>query len=400
MILCALALLAGPPVLAQESTEQANADMTPASSKTVLDESPFATSRAAGMAGAISPFADDLDAAVHNPAGIGGLRWGKQRAPLTRKVYFPYVSVGANPDSNELTGELGTMAKERPTTSLSKAAATDDSTEADHAITKAAEGQRQYVRASVIPLGLVFGRMMLIPFTDQQVAAVSQGTDDALVDLRVRSLTGLGGGFSVTDAQERIALGYFAYSGVRRETVGSFTFDEFTNRALRQSALAANSKTYSGLSHNIGANFRLGKQWTPTLAVAVKNAGDTLWTTNQGSSLKVDQDLTVGFGLSPTIAKNGLLNLVLEGYRLLDEEVSLQKKLRLGAELDLWGFGSYATLGLRAGYSDDGAAAGLTLNLGLIGVEAAMHSVDIGAGNEKVVEQRYLGSVFVNVAEF
>ena len=393
-----LTLAVGEPVLAQESNT-ANVAVEP-TSQTVVDEAPFATSRAAGMAGAISPFADDIDAAIHNPAGLGGLRWGKTKAPFIRKVYFPYVSVGTNPDSTELTGKLGTMARERPQTGLSKAATTDESTEADQAFTEAAQGQRQYVRASIVPLGLVLGKMMLVPFTDHQIAAVSQGPDAALIDLRIRSLSGLGGGLSMTDAQERVALGYFAYTGVRRETIGAFSFEDFSDRERRREALAANSRTYTGLSHNLGANFRLGKQWTPTLAVALKNAGDTLWKADGGDQLKIYQDLTVGLGLMPLSGKSHGCNLVFEAYRLLHDEVSLQKKFRLGAEFNFWGYGSYAGVGLRAGYSDDGGAAGLSLNLGLIGAEAAIHSVDIGAGNEKVIEQRYLGSIFVNVAEF
>ena len=36
----------------------------------------------------------------------------------------------------------------------------------------------------------------------------------------------------------------------------------------------------------------------------------------------------------------------------------------------------------------------------LLAVEAATYSVDIGAGNEKVVERRYQSTFTVNVAEF
>jgi hypothetical protein len=380
--------------------ETAPAETPSSEYNTVIDEAPFATSRAAGMAGAISPVADDLDAAVHNPAGIGGLRWGKQKVPFARKVYFPYVSGGANPDSDELTSELGTMAKERPSTGVDEAAEEDSETEVDHAIEKAAAGKRQYVRASILPTGLVLGRAMIVPFTDQQIAAVSHGPDTGLIDMRIRSLSGIGAGLSATDPQERFAIGYFGYTGTRRETAGTFTFDEFTDAEQRSAAISDKSTTYTGMSNNVGMNFRLGQKATPTLAVVLKNAGDTTWAADEGEDLVVEQDLTVGFGLSPQLGKSGFFNFVLEAYRLMDEEVSFQKKYRVGMELTLGGFGSHAIFGLRTGYSDEGAAGGLTLNLGLIGVEAAMHGVDIGAGNERVIEQRYLGTVFVNVAEF
>ena len=42
----------------------------------------------------------------------------------------------------------------------------------------------------------------------------------------------------------------------------------------------------------------------------------------------------------------------------------------------------------------------MSLNLGLIVVEAAMQSVNIGLGNEKVIEKRLLGTLYINVADF
>lgn len=400
VVLWGLAIFAGQSIYAQESGGEETPQIAVSTSKTVLDEAPFATVRAAGMAGALAPFADDLDAAVYNPAGIGGLRWGKQKVPSIRKVFFPHLTLGVNPDSNELMQELGRMARERPQVSFLQATEAEDSPEADQAMSQAAAGQRQYVRASVIPLGLVVGRTILVPFTDQQIAAVSRGSGTGLIDMQIRRLSGIGGGMSVTDTQERVSIGYFAYTGTRRETSGVFESDQFSERKERNAAIAANSKNYTGLGHNVGANFRLGHLWTPTLAVVLKNAGKTIWKADQGDDLTVDQDLTVGLGLSPTLAKLGFLNLALEGYRLMDENVSLQKKLRVGSEVNLWGYGSYAGMSLRTGYSDEGLAAGLTLNLGLFGAEVALHSVDIGRGNEKVIEQRYLGTVFINVAEF
>ena len=49
---------------------------------------------------------------------------------------------------------------------------------------------------------------------------------------------------------------------------------------------------------------------------------------------------------------------------------------------------------------DAGASGGLALNLGLVGVEAAVQSADVGVDNEKVIERRVIGSAYVNVAEF
>ena len=47
-----------------------------------------------------------------------------------------------------------------------------------------------------------------------------------------------------------------------------------------------------------------------------------------------------------------------------------------------------------------GASFGVALNLGLIGLEASSTGVDIGVGNEKMLERRLMGTLYVNVAEF
>lgn len=380
------------PVLADEALDDTY--------NTVIDEAPFGTVRAASMSGAIGPIADDLDAAVHNPAGIGGLRWGKAALPVARKVYFPYVLFSRNKDSQGLSRELGNMVRDRPRIALQDAITKDDKTEVDQAFSAAVAGKRQYVRASAIPVGVTLGRTMIVPFNDQQIAAVRHSNNDTLVDLRIRNLTGLGAGLSLSDPNEKVTLGYFSYLASRRETQGTFTLDDFNDPARRIAVIREHSYNYQGASQNVGANILLGQLWTPTLAIALSDIGDTTWSTSSSDHLVVKQDLAVSLSLSPQLARSLATHLVLTTNRLLAEEVSLAKKYRVGLEFSLGGIGSYATASLRTGYSAEGLAAGASLNLGLIGAELGFHSVDIGAGNKIMIEQRLLGSVFVNVAEF
>ena len=72
-----------------------------------------------------------------------------------------------------------------------------------------------------------------------------------------------------------------------------------------------------------------------------------------------------------------------------DRRSAYYNQMRLGS---LGGFGSYATFGLRGGYSYAGGSGGLSLNLGLIGLEAGFYTVDVGAGNQRVPEQRGVAS--------
>ena len=69
-------------------------------------------------------------------------------------------------------------------------------------------------------------------------------------------------------------------------------------------------------------------------------------------------------------------------------------------EYAIGGFGNYATFTLRAGASAGGGSLGFGAHLGLIGFQIALQSLDIGAGNHKVIEQRRSLNLYVNVAEF
>lgn len=353
----------------------------------VIDEGPFPLPRTAGMGGAISPVADDLDAALGNPAGIGGMRWGKAKLPWIRKLYFPRLGAAANNESQQLSEEV------RSSNAMSDK-------EVGRAIVDAHGGKRQYARAN-IATGLVLGRTILLPFTDHQIAATARGQGSDLIDLRARSLTGAGFGFSATDPAESFALGYFGYGGQRSEAQGAFLYQDFTDRELAAKSLKEKQTNYTGSSHNAGLRFRLHKRWEPTLAIVGKDIGDSRWAAEAGKEdLVVKQDAVVGFSLSPPVGKTSHLHVVLEAFRLLDPDTSLTKKYRAGFEWSLGGFGSHATLALRGGVAQSGGSAGLQLNLGLIAIEAATEAVDIGAGNQKVIEQRYLGVFHVNVAEF
>ncbi|MEI6399197.1 MAG: hypothetical protein WCO71_10535, partial [Pseudomonadota bacterium] len=57
-------------------------------------------------------------------------------------------------------------------------------------------------------------------------------------------------------------------------------------------------------------------------------------------------------------------------------------------------------LGLRVGGNDAGASYGAHLNVGLMGLEAESHAVDIGIDNERLIERRSSAVISINVASF
>lgn len=382
----ALALIALPAHAQDETTaDPAKTAGVENDSLSVIDESPYMSPRAYGMGGAVITVADDLDAAFNNPAGIGGLNWDKKTPPYTRKLYFPWLGLSANKNSTGLYREV-----------RDEHASNDSAV--GRAIIDAHGGQRQYARTNVV-LGLVFGRTMIVPFTDMQLAATSHDEGSDAIDVRYRSMSGAGYGFSAQTADSRISIGYFGYTATRKETSGEFSYKQIIDKTQRAEAISDHSETYNGIGQNVGLNWRVGKTSKPTLGLMLKNIGDT---TFKGSDddLVLKQDLNAGFSLSPQVGKNGNVTVALQTDRLLDSDVAFTKKYRIGTELCLGGAGSYATFALRAGYNDAGGSGGVMLNLGLISLEAATFKVDIGAGNEKVIEQRYMGTLMVNVAGF
>ena len=106
----------------------------------VLDDQPFPSARGDAQSGALITTADDLDAAYHNPAGIGGLEWGKQKMPWVRKFYFPWAAVSANTRSIELARDFNS------------AGGNNDSL-IGKSVLAAHAGRRQFARAHIISRG-------------------------------------------------------------------------------------------------------------------------------------------------------------------------------------------------------------------------------------------------------
>lgn len=359
------------------------------SSATTLSEDPLLSTRAAGMGGALTTTADDIDAAVMNPAGIGGFGWNKAKPPFLRKLYFPLASASLNQNSRDLNQEFH------------QEGGSGDAA-VGKAIVDANAGKRQYARASTLA-GLVGGRTLVAPFTDQQIAAVSRGQDSGLIDAHYRSLSGVAYGFSATDPQERLALGYSGFLVNRKDTVGTFDYLDVIDQQKRKTALAGETTKYSSTTiHNVGFIWTIGKTAKPTLALAAKNLGNTVYKakTEEASDLTVKQDVNLGFSVTPQLTHDISWTLVVEGGHLGDNDVAAVKKYRIGNEFLFDGLGSYALLGARAGFTDAGASGGLSLNLGLLVFEVAQESVDVGIAKDKVIERRVTGSVYVNVANF
>lgn len=381
--------------------------------RTVVDDVPVASARYDALGGAVMTITDGLEAAFYNPAGIGGVQWGKAKLPAYRKVYFPYAGATLNENSKSLDKAF-------------RDGGASSNREAGQAVIDAAAGERQYARASLVT-GLVWGRAMLVPFSDNQVAAVSQGSGTGKINAHYRSTTGVGAGFSVQDASGQFSLGYFGAAMNVSDTKGSYIFNDMLDKTTRSNALKATTNRYSGVAHNFGLIWQLSKNAAPTIGLSVLNAGDTqlkrtkeadpsLYTpsvssdsednslsdasANASDTLVYKKNLSIGFSVSPKVGKMSYYNVIVQGSHLNDHDLSLAEKFSIGMEYNIGGQGNFAEVSFRAGYNHAGGAGGVMLSLGIIGVEVASKAVDIGADNKKVIERRNTGIFRVNVADF
>ena len=362
-----------------------------------LDDTPFLSARGAGMSGALSTLADGIHAPYYNPAGIGGFETPKKNASPIRQLYFPYLGAAANPNMLELIHQFRTQG-----------GATDKTV--GSAIVDANAGKTEYGRVSALA-SITLKRLILVQAVDEQFSAVkSSGTTahEGAIAANFRNRTISGAGFSLMDPHSRLLLGIFAYYDSQKLFSGNFNYSEIVNTSDRYSLISKNSVSYTGLPINVGLLWILGKSLRPSLAMVVHNWGGTKYkassqpTTGAGaalpSSFVKEQDLDVGFSISPPLGKRGILNFLLEVDQLTEYDVSIYKKLRAAMELNLGGFGSDSLLGLRAGLNSVGLSYGVNLNLGLIQIEFASQAQDVGVGNARVLERRDVAIVSFNVA--
>jgi hypothetical protein len=356
------------------------------SSRLKLDDAPYVTGRAPGMANALSTLADGADAPYYNPAGIGGYNDGKTSRNFIRQFHFPYAGIAANENSTKLYNEY----KKSDASTNSKAVTTI----LDHGADK-----RQYARFSLFP-NVVTGRIIFGPIVDHQVAAVPVGGSSDLIHAHYAQTSGFGVGTSMSDNKGTISLGVFAAMMNRKDTEGEFDFQRVINKDERQAELGANSVNSSGRAINAGVNWRISDKHNTRLALVARNLGDTKYVISGDDHFLVKQDLTIGFSVSPKLGKWGIWNLILEGGRLSDENTAVNKKIRIGTELLVGVSKGPPLLGIRAGYNLAGVSYGAHLDIGLVGFQFASSAEDVGIDNDHVVERRNIAIMSINVAEY
>lgn len=376
--------------------------------KTILENRPWVSTRASAMGGALSTLSDGYDAPFYNPAGIGGLYlpYSSGKMPLIRELNFPYFGASANANAKGLYDNLHANSGIQDSSIGS-------------ALVDAANGKRQYGRASALS-NITVSRMTAAAFSDYQVAAVSKGSEK--IDLHYRSWSGSGLGTSVGDPKGRVFFGIFSHYSSIKDGEHELTYSQINDSSDRQEAIKSMATRYSGTGTNSGLIIRLSDKANTAIGISVKDLGGTSYNTGNSASkspadsaeddasetsdelrektLVIPEDVTLGFSISPSLGKDHYFTLISEAGRLTDGNIEIKKKVRIGMEISLWGFGNFATTALRAGFNAGGASGGLCLNLGLLRMEASTEALDVGQDNRRLIERRYNAIVSINAAEF
>jgi hypothetical protein len=367
------------------SAQAAFGQESSANVQTVVDNDLFVAPRTSAMAGAYAPFATNLDAIMQNPAGIGGYP-AKGPSTFVRQLHFPYGGVALNENSQALRNDF------------SKQGGANDS-EIGSAIIDAYAGKRQFARASIVP-NVVLSRLMILPILDQQIAAVptGAGTDD--VSVLYRGTYGIGAGLSVSDPAGNLTLGVFGSSLSVQQVKGNVLYSSVINAEERSTAIKDISTSYSGSRTNAGLTYKFGKTGITMISVAVRDLGKSRLDAKSGQDqLTFEDDWSLAFGIKPKLGKSMTLNYAMQVDSITNDELSIVEKLKTGIEF-LYGDNPERPLaGLRAGYNYSGLCGGLDINLGLIGLQAASCTQDIGVGNARVVERRNEISIMIELVE-
>lgn len=356
--------------------------------QTVFDEAPWISARSAGMAEAISPIANGMEAPYYNPAVIGGLA-SKQERPAVTQLYFPYLGIAYNRSSQQLNRQLQSGAD------------VNDSAVADELL-DAYQGEHPYGRVSILP-AITFYRCFVGVDVDMRVASTPNTEKSDVMDVNARSQSGPVLGFSFSSPKRTF---YFGISGAylnRTETKGSFTLADINDPDDRKHAFREVQRHYEGLPVNVGSLWAGPYSWHPSVSLVARNVTGTTYKAKEFDTpnYKAAEDLTLGLAVAPELDGAGLLHIVLEAGDLTQKSVKFGDKMRFGTELTLGdAFGGEAGFSLRVGYRMAGPSFGIGFNLGILGLQAASFAEDIGTDNQRVVERRSVINLGINIADY
>lgn len=343
------------------------------------------SSRSAAMGGAILPLAEDTDAPIHNPAHIGG-RFTDKKDRFLKSLYFPYFAGALNGNSYAVKNAIFSN---------------KNSTYKKEVISGIGD-KRQYGNYSIVP-SLTFGRIFLGYSYNTQAAAKNTVGETSSILFRQREESGPGIGFSGKDSKGRLFIGIFVASIHRKESSGTFSYEDLETSQKRNKSLLPNSKEWSGMDSNIGLTWVAQKKYNLAFSLVANNPGTSKYKPSSEGYKEIykPDNVGLGFGASPRLGSFGQLNYVLQFNHLTQNKVSVADKIATGLELQ-FGFTKRAKkdFAIRLGYNKVGLSYGVKMGLGLLSFEYTDSRSNIGSSNQVIEENRKIGIITINVADY
>lgn len=351
----------------------------------VLDYDPFLSPSSLGQSSADIYSAKGFSALSSNPAGIGE---DGPSSSYIQHFYLLRTAVQANQNSFELLGDMS-----------SKGGSGD--LDIGRALINAQAGKRQFARYQV-STSLGFGNMIFTPIYDNQMAARAVGNDTDLMDIHFKESSGMAFGAGFGGKNSRFRLGASTSVLTSKDTQGQFTYSSLVSSEERPKITKDATVNYSSAPINIGGKFLINPKWQAHTAVVIKDFGGTKYKSSKPelrSSFSRDQNLLLGFGLSPKMGRYVESNFNIQGENLESKTISVKKRLSFGCSFSFFGSGEDAPFSVQTGVRDSGISFGSSLNFGLIVFQYSNHAEDIGIDNKRVIERQQSAVFLVNLVE-
>lgn len=347
------------------------------------------STRAMGMGGAYTAIGGRVDTLFYNPAGLTNIPqdkgWEVNLLSLSAEVGNNAMDFADDLDAALNTGDLN-----------NDGSADDDQLQAVNDLLAGNRGKNMHARvAGFTSIGRSYDTFAF------GVGALASGRIDALphqgfgpeglLEINADATWGAIGGFSLP-----VGSGLYAGASLktlhRESLVHNFTARELVDNQDGLNDYITNDLRKKGDAVGWDAGllwkFSVNSWWRPSAGLSVLNIGDL----DFGDAGTVPMTINAGFAVNPRITtfRSLLLGVdIVDATRNLDQDQDLAKRLRYGAELQLFDR-KLLELALRAGMYEGYPTLGAELRTLVFSLAYAMYSEEIGAYAGQDRDKRHL----------
>lgn len=345
----------------------------------------FVNPRPAGMGEAFTAVADDQNALYYNPAGLAKLgSWGYDYI----EVMSPQVTV-TNYDWKAFKN-FEDMSKLQLSTLTSNAT----TFEQFRSVLKKVRNDPYYARVGFNPFFIKKNFGFGVYTNNELSLSLHDGNTMARIEDVLDADTRFG--YARNFMGDKLAIGATAGYRLRGGVDMNVRIDEISNYTGSQNVenLKKQLKTGWGIPVDFGVMFTPVETWSPTMALAVQNVGDTKFYepsfTRQFSKGRPDalkQAVNLGMSVTPRFGKKLFARAAMD-FRDVNLPRPASEKFRLGVE-----GGWERLMTLQAGFANNGISLGMETKLYILNLRYATYVVERGYASGQKPERRHMFNV-------